>query len=594
MNKLFYLDLLSEDTSFLVKGKKGYRTNLGVLLSILMILASIIFTILFGQEIYQRKRPNVSISEEFLANSRVKMTEYPFYFTLTGYNGKMIEDYKKYYDVLTFKMNFTENLAIDYSGYTPFFPVVKCEKKHFNSVKGKISDLDIENILHTHSFCVEYNEEEGAVQNPIISINSTFLELSFHICNQTSRACAEDLSFMIKEMYFSIYLLNSYIDSNDYDNPVKYYYKTFSNQITDNVTKRNFISIHNNEFISDDGWILENYRRITYQSVGQITSEINNISPMSPLIVLRNCFDSPYLKTNVNRSYLKVQDLFAKIGGIVKSFMLIIQILFSHYFRYNFNMNLRNHLNPKDKNYHERRNINLQNILNNSKIACLYNNNIANLTENNKLYNIHTLNNDNNNKESRNANNNQQHKSFEENLHNNIENFNESSLIKKSFLFGSLNNKAERNIIDIQEKLKLKSINKNTVSTPNVIIRNSPIKNNFIKLEDKNKKEEDINIKKDLKTASQEEKYVERNDSIDDYYIQNPSNYENQSLFKFSYIDFSQLSYFKYLIYSLLCTKRIEIYQKIKDEVEHLLDFYVYCNYLKHQYLLKDPREFKE
>lgn len=69
---------------------------------------------------------------------------------------------------------------------------------------------------------------------------------------------------------------------------------------------------------------------------------------------------------------------------------------------------------------------------------------------------------------------------------------------------------------------------------------------------------------------------------------------KESSIFNFEYIDFSNLSYIKYLYHRLCCTKKLRVYNIIKKEIESLLDFYVYCNHLKYQYLLKDPFELKE
>lgn len=65
LHNLKYLDLFPEDTTFIVDGKRNYRTWLGTILSILVLIATIALTILFGQEIYKRKTPSVSYLKSF-------------------------------------------------------------------------------------------------------------------------------------------------------------------------------------------------------------------------------------------------------------------------------------------------------------------------------------------------------------------------------------------------------------------------------------------------------------------------------------------------------------------------------------------------
>ena len=45
-------------------------------------------------------------------------------------------------------------------------------------------------------------------------------------------------------------------------------------------------------------------------------------------------FESPNIVDKINRSYMKVQDLFAKIGGLINALVIIFRILSTHYFRF--------------------------------------------------------------------------------------------------------------------------------------------------------------------------------------------------------------------------------------------------------------------
>lgn len=231
MHNIQYLDVFGEDTSFLVRGKKNYRTWLGVFLSLLITIASIVLTIIIGQEVYQRKKPIVSISEEFLSYSQVKMKDFPYYIIIRNQFGQAIENVNSYYDFKTTKFNMTEDGVPDYRNDTLFHPVVKCKSNNFNSIRGKISDSEIEKIINLPTYCVDY-DDEGILQNTFMSPNSTFLSLNFFICDKTVRSCADNLDLIVKEAFVELYYLSSYIDSNDFANPVKYYYEILSTIIT--------------------------------------------------------------------------------------------------------------------------------------------------------------------------------------------------------------------------------------------------------------------------------------------------------------------------------------------------------------------------
>lgn len=598
MHNILYLDVFSEDTSFIVQGKKNFRTWFGVFLSICLMVASIILTIKFGQEVYQRKKPSVSISEEYLAFSRVEMTDYPLFIIFSNYKGEKIENIDGYYTIKSYKMNFTEDGYSDFAGNTPFHPVVKCKSKHFDTVRGKISDSKINEIVRYPSFCIEY-DYQGILQNPYKSANSTFLDIDIVMCNKTARTCADDFDFIIKEAYVQLYLLNTSIDSLDFSNSVKYYYESLNTQITDTYLKRNFISINTNQYISDDGWILEDSRTMLYYSVGNVKSEVNNIAANEPLSVLWNTIDSSYLRKNTIREYLKVQDLFAKIGGIVNAFMIIIQILFSHYLRYNFNMNLRQHLNPSTKNFSEKRSTNLLNIHRNiidyssSNIVINKANNnehpytqrTEDITKRINKLSTNNLNRNTNNTENRKDNDKQETKDEQ------ISSINDNKK-SKLVLINKIKNNNNNSKKDTLTNNYLKSRDNDNINKSD--IDNSKSKNALRKFDSETSSIDYIKQIKELKEINEENKKQLSLNLKKDMNNLSISNVSDLSIFNFDYIDFSKLNYFKYIHSMLLCNKKLKLYNGIKNEIEHLLDFYVYCNYLKHQYLIKDPRDLKE
>ena len=59
LHYLKYLDMFPEDAGFVNEGKRDFRSYIGAILSFLMIIAILIVALLFGQEVYKRKKiPN--------------------------------------------------------------------------------------------------------------------------------------------------------------------------------------------------------------------------------------------------------------------------------------------------------------------------------------------------------------------------------------------------------------------------------------------------------------------------------------------------------------------------------------------------------
>lgn len=63
-------------------------------------------------------------------------------------------------------------------------------------------------------------------------------------------------------------------------------------------------------------------------------------------------FESPNIREIEKRSYMKVQDLFAKVGGIINAIFIIINILFYDYLRFIFKKDIANYLiSSKNSDY---------------------------------------------------------------------------------------------------------------------------------------------------------------------------------------------------------------------------------------------------
>lgn len=245
-------------------------------------------------------------------------------------------------------------------------------------------------------------------------------------------------------------------------------------------------------------------------------------------------------------------------------------------------MNLRKHLNPSDTNYKSRR---ITNLLNMSMKDHIINDNKLDL-----------LNSNNNKKE----------------LELELDKGRDNSISKK---VNANKNSIEDNIglnkpsleaNNITENKMLKSFhNYSTVNNP--LMNNPTLTNNYVnpfddRMNKRTKKistlnpQDALNIdKNNLEYKTNEDNTIKKNYNEKNLcHNDSFSNINETSIFNFQYINFKGLSYCKYIFLRLSCSNRLKVYQLAIKEIENLLDFYVYCNHLKHQYLLKDPRELKE
>ena len=145
---------------------------------------------------------------------------------------------------------------------------------------------------------------ENMFSNPA----STFINYGLLPCDKTKRKCADDLDVILSNFFASTLVINSYIKSDNFENPLQYFVQSIAYQFSSNFYKRIYVAITNNTFISDNGWLLQDPVLINYAQVSEIRVDIiPDIKGSTPLGVFT--FHSPRIVDKVNRSYMKVQDL---------------------------------------------------------------------------------------------------------------------------------------------------------------------------------------------------------------------------------------------------------------------------------------------
>lgn len=136
------------------------------------------------------------------------------------------------------------------------------------------------------------------------------------------------------------------MDPDDYSFPIKIKVKSEFFVLDPLIFKANYILYGQNIVESDIGWLIENNKKDSgfnyYSNNKDFTlGTIQNVG--------RECFyniliSMTYSTKLVIRRYDKIQDVLAKIGGIIKAVFIIMEILFSYLFEYFFLNDVSNFL----------------------------------------------------------------------------------------------------------------------------------------------------------------------------------------------------------------------------------------------------------
>ena len=166
--------------------------------------------------------------------------------------------------------------------------------------------------------------------------DSAFSNLNIKFCldqDDNSNCLQNSFSSLLGNLYF----IDSYIDSLNYTNPVQFYLNKINVPINNNIVQRQFVSFTKDYYISDNGWILEDFNEIefykyketyTYYSIGGNRYSVSVV------------FEAPRLRDKINRSYMKIQELFAKVGGLINALLITSKVLLFHYYKWMYYLTL--------------------------------------------------------------------------------------------------------------------------------------------------------------------------------------------------------------------------------------------------------------
>lgn len=386
-------DFISQEFNFEYDDSKIYRTIQGAAFSLITFFTAFIITITFGQEIYLRKNPNVNSSEELSLDSSIKLQSFPLIFGLSDNSGLAINNLYDYFDILIDRIHITDDYKIErYYNYS----LIECSKANFTAYQDLLQKYN--NINNQINYCINASDST-LFMNEIGTANSSFIRVIFSFCNinDVNRNCKADKYFFQRLPVVSLSYVNFYIDSLNYQDPIYQYLSLTLFSLTKGIQKINYYYFVNNAYYSDNGWMLEDYKNTYYPGLQRLDKDINYVSG-TPLenYCLSFHFRSSNFRNRINRNYMKVQELFAKVGGIANAVLIIIRVITYHYLRFIYLVFIKQHTYDYLKNELKLgyiRNITSKmNSIDNSRVSFNHNDNdalnsiINNIAENN-LYN---------------------------------------------------------------------------------------------------------------------------------------------------------------------------------------------------------------
>jgi hypothetical protein len=331
------LDRFAFHISLTNKGKEEYKSALGGLFSLIAYGVILINAWILGMDIYKKENPIVISSEENNSPMNISLVPDDFFlaFYFSDLNNNLFEDDT----IVSLKAFFYSNFIYE-NGSQSFneneVELVSCNKTYIKN-----------NSLIEYSFLSKLK----CIKNTNILLGGSWSEsyiygLNFHVsyCKNDSLKSdcksSEQIEEVIRFLYINIYHQSLQVNAKNYNNPIKKFRALSFFRLETTLYKEIEFYLQKHNILTDSGIIFPDFIQ-THSEIGILNVNVDVSLNKDNLIALLNLYLTSDIKI-YNRSYIKVQTIFANLGGIINILFLVGKIIITSIMTKNFKLKLIN------------------------------------------------------------------------------------------------------------------------------------------------------------------------------------------------------------------------------------------------------------
>lgn len=334
-----------------ISGNSSFQTSFGGATFILSAVLTLLCSIAFGRELWEKSNPSVNMSDIFLSvQPTIQKSNMNVIFAPMFNGGFTIPNVEKY---IRLSIIFADTSNLRPSSNVTIFTssdLLKCND-------AGLLDNNTESFLigdKNNYYCINSSDPNVPnIQGVYGSPQFIFWSIFVNYCQNStknSNSCKprEEIQSFLSAFFFHIIISDYYVNSNDYTSPLQ---KTFFGKITKvsaTSSRRDIYSYKQIEYLTDVGLMLESLVREDGFFMANAQSEFF-YNPSTDEI-LKVIITNLNLKSTYNRSYTKIQKVTADIGGFIKFCTIILSFLNSKYSVIKFYGYFCNYLNKLKTN----------------------------------------------------------------------------------------------------------------------------------------------------------------------------------------------------------------------------------------------------
>jgi hypothetical protein len=324
------LDLIGPVPSLYYNSKPKYQSVIGGVFTILTGLLSILAFVGFGYNLLAKQNPVSVYSRELNTELKIKYNDTFFLFAPhLPYGGRVNVDFARKFK-MTFRYINTDGQSPERASNITYFverKMVPCAE--VQKYKDNLYDIKSQLVMPLEDYYCISDDFDIPLTDKFGTAKFGMYGIYLDYCdNSTMNGTCYPID-QVKSMYSMLNMhmisLTYYIDSKDYEKPLKPSYVSNIHIGSTTGSRTDTYFFKNTDVKTDEGWILES---IDNKPTFEFHVASNTAVPANPgdsihfiIISIDN------LRDIYTRNYLKLQDILASAGGFVEIFLLFFSVV---------------------------------------------------------------------------------------------------------------------------------------------------------------------------------------------------------------------------------------------------------------------------
>jgi hypothetical protein len=326
MDFLKHIDFFGERVKIYINKQEAVPTSLGGLFTLTMIALLTAAAWVIGNDVFYRKSPfsyQESLIAQFYPAMNMTRQNFPFGLAVADWDGAPIKDDRVFVLELTYYEYKTYDNGSYYVANETNIELEPCEFKHFPNITEEQftkSDLGIYQCLKLDSLeLVGYWTEDYF----------KYLEIRLSMCYKSNDCLpVEDIASYIKSIRINLNFiyLEPFLENTNFDDPLQHAVTLKYIYAQSLLSKSMSFGLDQNYLNTDYGLIINDFQTTDFLKLGVVnpTDPLDIDDEKRALIIFEIYSSNKY--TNLFRTYIKIPDIVASVGGL----MGIGQVIFGY------------------------------------------------------------------------------------------------------------------------------------------------------------------------------------------------------------------------------------------------------------------------